>query len=127
MRLSDQVISEICRQLQVAIITGTDVVDNLRMIRLEEKEEVLHLTRDYATNAEANIISDISGNIDIDVSTAANVLRLFSGSGNCSITVTPTGEVRFRYEVIPEDDQSWSDNVIDLHSWVEINKDKRAM
>lgn len=55
MRLSDQVISEICRQLQVAIITGTDVVDNLRMIRLEEKEEVLHLTQDYATNAEANI------------------------------------------------------------------------
>ena len=56
MKLSDNVIAEICRQLQVAIITGTDVVDNLRMIRLEESDEgVLSLTQEYAVNAEANI------------------------------------------------------------------------
>ena len=56
MKLSDNVIAEICRQLQVAIITGTDVVDNLRLIRLEETEDgVLSLTSEYAVNAEANI------------------------------------------------------------------------
>ncbi len=55
MKLSDQVIAEICRQLQVALITGTDVVDNLRLIRLEEDNGELNLTNDYAVNAEANI------------------------------------------------------------------------
>lgn len=55
MKLSDQVIAEICRQLQVALITGTDVVDNLRLIRLEEDNGELNLTSDYAANAEANI------------------------------------------------------------------------
>jgi hypothetical protein len=55
MKLSDQVIAEICRQLQVALITGTDVVDNLRLIRLEETSGELNLTNDYAVNAEANI------------------------------------------------------------------------
>ena len=56
MKLSDQVIAEICRQLQVAIITGTDVVDNLRLMQLEETEDgVLGLTDEYAVNAEANI------------------------------------------------------------------------
>lgn len=55
MKLSDQVIAEICRQLQVALITGTDVVDNLRLIRLEEINGELNLTNAYAENAEANI------------------------------------------------------------------------
>ena len=56
MKLSDQVIAEICRQLQVAIITGTDVVDNLRLMQLEETEDgTLGLTDEYAVNAEANI------------------------------------------------------------------------
>lgn len=55
MKLSDQVIAEICRQLQVALITGTDVVDNLRLIRLEEANGELNLTNAYAENAEANI------------------------------------------------------------------------
>ena len=56
MKLSDQVIAEICRQLQVAIMTGTDVVDNLRLMQLEETEDgVLGLTDEYAVNAEANI------------------------------------------------------------------------
>ena len=32
-KLSDEVISAIARSLQVAILTGTDVIDNLRAIR----------------------------------------------------------------------------------------------
>jgi hypothetical protein len=36
-KLSDDAIVLIARQLQVAILTGTDVVDNLRLLELEEK------------------------------------------------------------------------------------------
>lgn len=37
LKLSDDAIVLIARQLQVAILTGTDVVDNLRLLELEEK------------------------------------------------------------------------------------------
>ena len=49
-KLSDEVISHICRQLQMAILTGTDVVDNLRVIRMsvaEEDELSLVLSNEY--------------------------------------------------------------------------------
>ena len=54
MKLNDEVIAHIARQLQLAILTGTDIVDNLRMIRLQEKEGELHLNSDYAKQAEEN-------------------------------------------------------------------------
>ncbi len=38
MKLSDEAIILIARQLQVAILTGTDVVDNLRLIDLEQEK-----------------------------------------------------------------------------------------
>lgn len=38
LKLSDDTIVLIARQLQVAILTGTDVVDNLRLLELEEKD-----------------------------------------------------------------------------------------
>ena len=37
-KLSDDTISIIARQVQIAILTGTDVVDNLRILELEPKE-----------------------------------------------------------------------------------------
>lgn len=36
MKLSDQTIAHIAKILQVAILTGTDLVDNLRMVILEQ-------------------------------------------------------------------------------------------
>lgn len=45
MKLSDETISLIARQLQIAILTGTDVVDNLRLIDLEELDGQLHPTK----------------------------------------------------------------------------------
>lgn len=54
MRLHDKTISHIARLLQVAIITGTDVVDHMRMIRLEEtksekdSQESLVLQKEYS-------------------------------------------------------------------------------
>jgi len=51
MKLSDEVIGHIAKQLQIAILTGTDVVDNLRMIELHESAGKLYLHPDYAANS----------------------------------------------------------------------------
>ena len=58
MKLSDQVIAEISRLLQVALLTGTDVVDNLRLIEVEIDEDYSNnviLTDEYVKKAETNI------------------------------------------------------------------------
>ena len=58
MKLSDQVIAEISRLLQVALLTGTDVVDNLRLIEVEIDEDnatSVVLTEAYQQKAERNI------------------------------------------------------------------------
>ena len=56
-RLDDSVISEISKTLQMAILTGTDIVDNLRMIRLVESSEknTLVLTQEYKNMIDKNI------------------------------------------------------------------------
>ena len=51
MKLSDEVIGHIAKQLQIAILTGTDVVDNLRMIELHAASEKLYLHPDYAVKS----------------------------------------------------------------------------
>jgi len=55
MKLDDEVIAHIARTVQLGILTGTDVVDHLRMMVLEEKEGKLFLNEDYRVNSEANI------------------------------------------------------------------------
>ena len=55
MKLSDQVIAEIAKIVQVALLTGTDVVDNLRMVELEEDNGRLTLTENYQSMTERNI------------------------------------------------------------------------
>jgi hypothetical protein len=55
-RLSDQTIGQIAKLLQIAIITGTDIVDNLRTIRLTSTDgEFLEPTPDYIENFEKNL------------------------------------------------------------------------
>ena len=54
MKFNDEVIAHIAKQLQLAILTGTDIVDNLRMIRLTEDNNELFLDSQYLENAEAN-------------------------------------------------------------------------
>ncbi len=56
-RLSDETIGQIAKLLQIAIITGTDIVDNLRTIRLHTDDggEFLDLTPDYLENFEKNL------------------------------------------------------------------------
>tara|TARA_R110001583_G_scaffold177123_1_gene332119 strand:+ start:435 stop:683 length:249 start_codon:yes stop_codon:yes gene_type:complete len=56
--LSDDVIAHVAQLLQLAILTGTDIVDNLRMIRLTqlgEGLETLCLDPEYKQNSENNV------------------------------------------------------------------------
>jgi hypothetical protein len=74
MRLNDSVIAHIAKLIQLGILSGTDIVDNIRMIRLriasEEGEltDELFLTEDYEVNADNNIekmlteVSTLTGN-----------------------------------------------------------------
>ena len=64
-RLSDQTIGQIAKLLQIAIITGTDVVDNLRTIRLHSSDnEQLDPTPDYLESFEANLSRMIESMVD---------------------------------------------------------------
>ena len=55
MKLNDEVIAHVAKILQVALITGTDVVDHLRMVTLKEEDGQLFLNEEYAKNHEQNI------------------------------------------------------------------------
>tara|TARA_R100000734_G_C3221506_1_gene32861 strand:+ start:171 stop:392 length:222 start_codon:yes stop_codon:yes gene_type:complete len=55
MKLNDEVIAHVAKILQVALITGTDVVDHLRMVILKEEDGQLFLNEEYAKNHEQNI------------------------------------------------------------------------
>ena len=54
MKLNDEVIGHIARQLQMAILTGTDIIDNLRMIQLKEDNGQLYLDPEYTKIAAEN-------------------------------------------------------------------------
>lgn len=57
MKLSDEAIIVIARQLQIAILTGTDVIDNLRLLDLEESNGQLVPTQESVTEHENQIQS----------------------------------------------------------------------
>tara|TARA_R110001583_G_scaffold62572_4_gene183918 strand:+ start:896 stop:1126 length:231 start_codon:yes stop_codon:yes gene_type:complete len=57
-KLSDEVISTIAKQLQMAILTGTDIIDNLRVVRVVESENTegsLVLSPEYREISENQI------------------------------------------------------------------------
>ena len=47
MKLSDNTIAHMVKLLQMAIMTGTDITDNFRMLELVEAEGVLEIDQDY--------------------------------------------------------------------------------
>jgi len=56
-RLSDKTIAQVAKLLQIALLTGTDIVDNLRTIRLRSDDggEFLDPTPDYLENFDKNL------------------------------------------------------------------------
>tara|TARA_Y100000034_G_C6853115_1_gene387265 strand:+ start:899 stop:1108 length:210 start_codon:yes stop_codon:yes gene_type:complete len=55
MKLSDNSIAQLVRVLQLAIITGTDVSDNIRMMEFVEEDDFLMIDPDYLETFEANL------------------------------------------------------------------------
>ena len=64
MRLNDEVIAHIAKVLQMAILTGTDIIDHLRMIVLKEQDNELFLNEEYADIVEENIEKMINNALD---------------------------------------------------------------
>lgn len=59
MKLTDSVIVHVAKLLQLSMLTGTDIVDHMRMISLVEREGFLFLDEDYETMSEQNILKMI--------------------------------------------------------------------
>ena len=55
MKLNDNAISHIAKLIQVAILTGTDIVDNLRMAEFTDNNGELDVTPEYHENFNDNI------------------------------------------------------------------------
>ena len=72
-KLSDEVISQVAKLTQLAILTGTDVVDNLRTIRVEvskSESDTLILTDEYRSDGDAQIskLIDEAGKLNKEIS-----------------------------------------------------------
>ena len=55
LKLSDTTISQIAKLLQMAILTGTDVVDHLRLLELVDIDGTLEPSPAYAENFNINL------------------------------------------------------------------------
>ena len=57
MKLDDKTIGHIAKVLQVAMITGTDIIDNLRVLDLtvDEEQGKLTIDREYLKSFDNNI------------------------------------------------------------------------
>tara|TARA_B100000579_G_C22823974_1_gene852091 strand:- start:327 stop:560 length:234 start_codon:yes stop_codon:yes gene_type:complete len=53
--LSDEALAQLAKTLQVAILTGTDIVDNLRLLRFVVHDGNLVLSPDSTENFENNL------------------------------------------------------------------------
>ena len=57
MKFSDELIADIARTLQIAILTGTDIVDHLRTFEVEDEKGILKLTKGSKERIEKEIES----------------------------------------------------------------------
>ena len=55
LRLNDSVIAHLAKLLQLSILTGTDIVDHMRQVRVVETDGELYLTEKYEAQSEHNI------------------------------------------------------------------------
>ena len=55
MKFSDELIADVARSLQIAILTGTDIVDHLRTFEVEDESGYIKLTKDSKTRIETEI------------------------------------------------------------------------
>ena len=55
LKLSDDAIVMVAKLLQVAILTGTDVVDNLRLLELRANDGQLFVTDEFVEQIDKNV------------------------------------------------------------------------
>jgi len=55
MKLSDNSISQLVRVLQLALLTGTDITDNMRLMRFVQNDGILDLESEYVEVFESNL------------------------------------------------------------------------
>jgi len=55
MKLTDSVIVHVAKLLQLSMLTGTDIVDHMRMMTLTESEGFLFLDADYEALADQRV------------------------------------------------------------------------
>jgi len=53
--LNDSVIAHLVKLIQVGFLTGTDIVDHFRMIKMTIEDGELFLDTDYEKNHEVNV------------------------------------------------------------------------
>ncbi len=59
-KLSDDSIAMVAKLLQVAILTGTDIVDNLRTVEFTVNDDRLSVTSEFAERFEKNVSEMLS-------------------------------------------------------------------
>ena len=55
LKFDDSVVGHVAKILQMALITGTDIIDHMRMIRLSEKDSKLFLEEDYQQTFDVSL------------------------------------------------------------------------
>lgn len=55
MKLSDNTIAHVVRLLQMALLTGTDISDNLRTLELVNEKDLLEIEPDHLKSFEENL------------------------------------------------------------------------
>ena len=70
LKFNDEVVVSIAKVLQIAILSGTDIVDNLRMMKLIEAEDgIIGIHEDYTKEFDNNVskmLEEINENKNID-------------------------------------------------------------
>jgi hypothetical protein len=76
--LSDKTIGQLAKLLQLAILSGTDVVDHLRMLKLVSHDGSLELEEAYEINFNDNLQSMLSAIEGKNESGSGNEKKLFN-------------------------------------------------
>jgi len=73
-KLSDKTIAEVARLLQVAILSGTDIVDNLRYLELTCNENgLLDPTPEFSERIDNNVSDMLRELEEADIDTSPDV------------------------------------------------------
>ena len=78
LKLNDETIGQIAKLIQIAILTGTDIIDNLRTLQIVAEDGELYLTPEYKKIFENNLnlmlneLEENNGNDNSNSSTNAS-------------------------------------------------------